>query len=237
MKSLNNVEPETTVIVKEITGGLDTKQHLDELGVQEGVELTVVATEPVHVHGGPISLSIRDQELIIARGWADKIYVELGGDVIPLLRLEAGDKGTVQSIEGGKDFTDFLAELGITDGSELTFLRHVPDHTIVFMAGDERTEIRMGEGQASKLIMVTDGKSVQANYIKDGETATVKQIIGGTHLVDKFDQIGLKPGAKLTLLKKDAPAPSPARGTYVLARIEDQLITIGHGLSEKMLVE
>nr|QNO47425.1 hypothetical protein MPGFIOMI_00023 [Methanosarcinales archaeon ANME-2c ERB4] len=237
MKSLNNVEPETTVIVKEITGGLDTKQHLDELGVQEGVELTVVATEPVHVHGGPISLSMRDQELIIARGWADKIYVEMGGDVLPLLRLEAGDKGTVRSIEGGKDFTDFLAGLGVTEGSELAFLCHVPDHTIVFVAGDGRTEIRMGEGQASKLIVLADGASVQANYIKDGEMATVERIIGGTHLVDKFDQIGLKPGAELTLLRRDAPAPSPVRGTYVLASVGGQLITIGHGLAEKLLVE
>jgi len=74
-------------------------------------------------------------------------------------------------------------------------------------------------------------------YIKDGETATVEHIIGGTHLVDKFDQLGLKPGAELTLLRRDAPAPSPMRGTYVLARVGDQLITIGHGLAEKLLVE
>ncbi|MCK4811111.1 MAG: FeoA domain-containing protein [Methanosarcinales archaeon] len=237
MKSLNNVEPETTVIVKEVTGGLDTKQHLEELGVREGVELTVVATEPVHVHGGPISLSMEDQELIIARGWADKIYVEADGDVLPLLRLEAGDKGTIRSIEGGKDFVDFLSGLGVVEGVELTFLRHVPDRTIVFVAGDGRTEIRMGEGQASKLIVAADGKSVQANYLKDGETATVERIIGGTHLVDKFDQIGLKPGAELTLLRREALAPSPTRGTYVLARVGDQLITIGHGLAEKLRVE
>ncbi|MBW2637003.1 MAG: ferrous iron transport protein A, partial [Deltaproteobacteria bacterium] len=103
MKSLKDVEPETMVVVKEITGGLDVKEHLEELGVKEGVELNVVATEPVHVHWGPISLALGDQEIVIARGWADKIYVDKEGSILPLLRLEEGDKGTVISIEGGKD--------------------------------------------------------------------------------------------------------------------------------------
>ncbi|HIE32240.1 MAG TPA: hypothetical protein EYP67_07695 [Methanosarcinales archaeon] len=237
MKSLKDVESENAVVVKEITGGLDIKQHLEELGVKEEVELTVVATEPVHVHAGPISLVIRDRELIIASGWADKVYVEVYWDVLPFLRLEAGDKGTIRSIKGGKDFKGFLSELGIAEGSELTFLRHVPDRTIVFAVGSRSTEVRMGEGQASKLIVTVDGKSVQANYLKDGETATVERIIGGTHLVEKFGRIGIDQGVDLTLLRREAHAPDCTKGTYVLARVGEQLITIGHGLAEKLLVE
>jgi Fe2+ transport system protein FeoA len=235
MKSLKDVEPETTVVVKEITGGMDVKDHLEELGVKEGVELDVVATEPVHVHWGPISLAMGDQEVIIARGWADKIYMEKEGAMLPLLRLEEGDGGIVKSIEGGKDFEGFLSEYGIVKGSELTFLRHVPDRTIVFEVGG--AEMRMGEGQASKAFAIMGGKSVQINYLKEGEKAAVERIAGGTHIKEKFEELGLNEGAEITLLRRETPAPTPRRGTYVLAKMGEQLITIGHGLAEKVLVE
>jgi Fe2+ transport system protein FeoA len=235
MKSLKDVEPETMVVVKEITGGLDVKEHLEELGVKEGVELNVVATEPVHVHWGPISLAVGDQESVIARGWGDKIYVEKGEEMLPLLRLEEGDKGTVISIEGGKDFEGFLSEYGIMQGSELTFLRHIPDRTMVFTV--EGAEMRMGEGQASKVFVTRDGKSIQINYLEEGEKAAVEKIVGGIHIKEKFEQLGLKEGAEITLLRKETPAPTPKRGTYILAKVGEQLITIGHGLAEKVLVD
>ena len=235
MKSLKDVEPETTVVVKEITGGMDVKEQLEELGVKEGTELDVVATEPVHVHWGPISLAMGDQEMIIARGWADKIYVEKEGSTLPLLRLEEGDGGILRSIEGGKDFEGFLSGYGIVKGSELTFLRHIPDRTMVFAV--EGAEMRMGEGQASKVFVIADGKSVQINYLKEGEKAAVDRIVGGTHIKEKFEDLGLSEGAEITLLRRETPAPTPRRGTYILAKMGEQLITIGHGLAEKVLVE
>jgi len=235
MKSLKDVEPETMVVVKEITGGLDVKEHLEELGVKEGIELNVVATEPVHVHWGPISLAVGDQEVVIARGWADKIYVDKEGSMLPLLRLEEGDKGTVRSIEGGKDFEGFLFEYGIAKGSDLTFLRHIPDRTMVFTV--EGVEMRMGEGQASKVSVTRDGSSIQINYLEEGEKAVVEKIIGGIHLKEKFEQLGLKEGAEINLLRKETVVPTPKRGTYILAKVGEQLITIGHGLAEKVMID
>jgi hypothetical protein len=35
--------------------------------------------------------------VIIARGWADKLYVEKEGEAVPLLRLEKGDEGIERS--------------------------------------------------------------------------------------------------------------------------------------------
>ncbi len=121
MRQLNEVEPEVEVVVKKIDGSSEVKAHLDELGISEGSELTVVATEPVHLHVGPISLragGVAGKESVVARGWADKVYVEKAGDgagageTVPLLRLEAGEKGTVKSIEGGKGFEEWFSELG-----------------------------------------------------------------------------------------------------------------------------
>jgi len=215
MKSLKDVEPETTVVVKEITGGMDVKEHLEELGVTEGTELEVVATEPVHIHWGPISLRTKDQDT-------------------PLLVLEEGDKGTVRSIEGGKDFEGFLSEYGIVEGSELTFLCHVPDCTMVFSSGG--AEIRMGEGQSSKIFVTQDGKSIQLNRLKEGESSTVEKIVGGTHVKGKFEQIGLEEGSEITLLRRETAAPVSDKGTYIRANVGGQHITIGHGLAEKVLV-
>jgi len=77
------------VVVKEITCGMDVRAHLEELGVTEGTRLEVVATESAHLHGGPSALRTKDQdELVIARGWADKIYIEMEGETTPLLVLE-----------------------------------------------------------------------------------------------------------------------------------------------------
>ncbi|RLG33871.1 hypothetical protein DRN97_03980 [Methanosarcinales archaeon] len=235
MKLLSEVEPEVKVAVKKIEGGLEVKGHLEELGISEGTELTVVATEPVHVHVGPISLKAAGREAVVARGWADKVYVEKEGKTLPLLRLEAGDKGTVKTIEGGKVFEDNFAELGIEKGKEIEFLRHLPDDTLVLKIDDR--EIRMGEGQASKVLVEKEGQSIQINYLRESEKAKISKVIGGTSLKEKFEQMGIVEGKVITLVRKEIPAPVPKRGSYVLAKIGEQLMTIGHGLAEKVWVE
>jgi len=235
MKKLSEVEPEVKVVVKEITGGKEVARSLEELGIAEGTELTVVATEPVHMHVGPISVKVAGREAVIARGWADKVYVEKEGKTIPLLRVEAGEKGTVKKIEGGKNFVDWFAELGVKEGSEIEFLRHLPDDTLVFKIDDR--EISMGEGQASKVLVEREGRNVQINYLGEGEKAKVSKILGGTSLKEKFEQMGVVEGKEITLVRKEVSAPSPKRGAYVLAKIGEQLVTIGHGLAEKVMVE
>ncbi len=235
MKLLNEVEPEVIVTVKKIEGGLETKGHLEELGISEGTELTVVATEPVHVHAGPISLKTGEKEAVIARGWADKVYVEKGGETLPVLRLEEREKGTVKRIEGGKAFEDNFAELGIEKGSEIEVLRHLPDDTLVYKIDD--AEVSMGEGQASKVLVERDGKTIQINHLAEGEKAKISDIMGGTSLKGKFEQLGMAEGKEITLVRKETPAPKPKRGTYVLAKVGEQLVTIGRGLAEKVQVE
>jgi len=235
MKLLSEVEPEVKVSVKRIDSGLEVKGHLEELGISEGTELTVVATEPVHVHAGPVSLKVAGKEAVVARGWADKVYVERGGETVPLLRLEAGDRGIVKTIEGGKVFEDFFALLGIEKGKEIEFLHHLPDDTLVLKIDDH--EISMGEGQASKLMAERGGKNIQVNYLGENEKAKISKIIGGTSLKEKFEQMGVVEGKEITLVRKETPAPSPKRGTYVLAKLGEQLVTIGRGLAEKVWME
>ena len=262
MRQLNEVEPEVEVVVKKIDGSSEVKAHLDELGISEGSELTVVATEPVHLHVGPISLragGVAGKESVVARGWADKVYVEKAGDgagageTVPLLRLEAGEKGTVKSIEGGKGFEEWFSELGVEKGGEVEFLQHLADDTLVVTTdgegeggegeggeGDRGQEVKMGEGQASKVLVEREGQegqTVQMNFLAEGEKARVSKVLGGSSLEQKFKQNGIEEGNEVRLLRKEASAPTPKRGSYVLAKIRGQLVTVGRGLAEKVWVE
>ena len=236
MKQLTEVEPEVEVTVKAIGGGSEVKGNLADLGISEGTELTVVATEPVHVHAGPIALIVAaGREAVIARGWADKVYVEKGGETLPLLRLENGDKGTIKTLEGGKTFEDNFSVLGIGKGGEIEFVRHLADDTLVFKIDDK--EISMGEGQASKVLIKRGGKSIQINYLGEGDKAKISKIIGGDSLKEKFELLGMVEDKEIALVRKEMSPPSPKRGSYVLAKIGEQLVTIGRGLAEKVRVE
>jgi Fe2+ transport system protein FeoA len=236
MKMLAEVEPEIEVTVKDIGGGSEVRSNLADLGISEGTELTVVATEPVHVHAGPIALLVAaGREAVLARGWADKVYVEKGGETLPLLRLENGDKGKIKTLEGRKTFEANFSVLGIEKGSEVEFVRHLADDTLVFKIDDK--EIRMGEGQASKVLIERDGESIQINYLKEGDKAKISNIIGGDSLKEKFELLGMVAGKEITLVRKETSPPSPKRGSYVLAKIGGQLVTIGRGLAEKVRVE
>ena len=231
---LNEVEPDTMVTVRTITGGLDAKKHLEELGIVEGVELSVVATEPVHVHAGPILLKVDKKDVIIARGWADKMYVESDDKIIPLLKLEAGDSGVIRSIEGGKEFESHLSELGIKIGAKVSFVKHLPDETMVFSVGGN--EVKMGGGMASKVLVESDRGNIQANNLKKGVKSRIVGIIGGTRFKDRMELLKVVEGAEIELTGMESTRHEPSLGRYVTARIGDKVLTIGYGLAEKVEV-
>lgn len=234
MERLNKVKPESEVIVKRIDGEQKMSKHLEELGVKEGVELRVLATEVQHEHVGPICLKTVVGEVILSQGMADKVYVKKEGEMTPLLQLEKGSKGVVKNIEAGKDFRAWLDELGIKEGTEVEFLRHVADDTLVFKADGE--EIKIGEGEASKILVEAAGKKFQANYIEEGNEAIIVKFIGGIEYRHKLKKLELEQGMKITLFRKEEHPPAHVRGQYIKAKIGENVITIGHGMAEKIWV-
>ncbi|RLG32760.1 hypothetical protein DRN98_04820 [Methanosarcinales archaeon] len=234
MMLLNEVEPDTMVTVRTITGGLDAKSHLEELGIVEGVEISVVATEPVHVHAGPILLKADEKEVLIARGWADKVYVESDDETVPLLKLETGDKGVITSVEGGKEFEKYLAELGIKIGSDVSFVRHLHDETMVFSVGGN--EVKMGEGMASKLLVESDEGNIQASQMKTGVKSRIVSLLGGIRFKERMEVLNVVEGAEIEFIGTE-PAKHEPVGRYVTVRIGDKVLTIGYGLAEKVEVE
>ena len=236
MKQLTQVEPETKVVVKKIEGGSEIKASLGDLGIEEGTELTLLATEPVHAHVGPISLKVADKEVIVSQGWADKILVEKEGAILPLLGLEKGDKGVVKSIESGGGFKDWVSELGINEGSEVEFLTHIPDEVLVVKIDDK--EIKMGPGRMSRVWVEAEGKVMQINYLEEGKKAKVSKVTGGTRHKQEMEEVGIKEGVEVTLVGREKGEALPKRrGNYVLAKLGEQMVSIGRGMAEKVLVE
>jgi len=236
MKLLTEVEPETEVVVKKIEGGSDIKASLGDLGIEEGTELTLLASEPVHAHVGPISLKVAAKEVIVSQGWADKILVEKEGAILPLLRLEKGDKGLVRSMETGGAFKDWVSDLGIKEGSEVEFLGHIPDEILVVKIGEK--EMRMGPGRMSRIWVETEGKVIQINYLEQGKKARVSKVSGGTRHKEEMDELGIREAVEITLVRRERGEASPRRrGNYVLAKSGGQMVSIGRGMAEKVLVE
>ncbi len=236
MKLLTQVEPETKVVVKKVEGGSELKTSLGDLGIEEGVELTLLASEPVHAHIGPISLKVAGKEIIVSQGWADKIFVEKEGMLLPLLRLEKGDKAVVKSIEAGGAFKEWISELGINEGGEVEFLTHIPDETLVLKLAEK--EVKMGPGKMSRVWVEVEGKVMQINYLEQGKKAKVTKVTGGTQHKQEMEEAGIKEGIEVTLLGREKGKGLPKRkGNYVLAKVGEQMITIGRGMAEKVLVE
>ena len=236
MKRLTEVEPESKVVVRKIEGGSEVKAYLSDLGVIEEVELTLLAVEPVHAHVGPLSLKVAGREVILCQGWADKVLMDKEGTLLPLLILEKGDKGTVKAIEGGKDFKDWVSELGIKEGCQIEFLTHVAHESLVLKIADN--EIRIGPGRASRVWVEDEGKVTQLNYLQEGKIARVTKVTGGTRHREEMEEIGLREGIEISLIGREPSLVSPLRrGNYVSAKLGDQMITIGRGMAEKVWVE
>ena len=229
---LTEVEPETKVTVEKIEAGSEAKDYLKELGVKEDATLTVVSTGPSPVKTGPISAKIGGKEIVLGLGWADKIYIEKDNNILPVLELEKGEKGTVSRIEGGKSLKDWFSQIGIEEKKEIEFLGHLPDDTLVFEV--DGSEIKLGEGQASKILVEYENETIQASSLKEGKSGKISKIFSGTKFTEKLK--GAMQGKTITLVKRETSAPVPIRGNYVVAKIGKQLITIGKGLAEKIQV-
>ena len=209
--------------------------YLEDLGIGEGTELNVLAQTPVHEHRRAISLKAADREVLLGQGMSEKIYMDKEGVILSLLEMEKGEKGIVKSLRGGKDFKSWVAGLGIDDGVELEFLGHAPDHTLVFET--EGKTVKMGEGLASRILVEYEGKTSQVNYMKGGEKAKITKITNELSARQKLEEMGVKEGAEITLTAKESVSPHPARGRYTRVEVGDEVVTIGHGMAQKVWVE
>ena len=156
--------------------------------------------------------------------------------MLPLLKLEQGDKGIVRASEGGKDFETWVSELGINKDSEVEFLTHIPHETLVLEVDGK--EIKVGLGKASRLWVEVEGKTIQVNHLEKGKRAKVSKVVGGARHQEEMEELGIREGAEITVVEKEPSGALPQRkGNYVLARIGDRMVSIGRGMAGKVWVD
>ena len=235
MGLLSDVESEARVTVEKIDGGKEVVRQLEDLGIREGTELNVLAQSPVHEHSGAISLKAADREVLLGQGMAEKIYMDKEGVVLPLLEMEQGEKGVVESLRGGKEFKSWVVGLGIEEGVGLEILGHAPDYTLVFEI--EGKTLKMGEGLASRILVEYEGETSQVNFLKEGEKTKIVKITHELFARQKLEDMGVREEAEITLTAKESVSPHPARGRYTKAQVGNEVITIGHGVAQKVWVE
>jgi len=148
---------------------------------------------PVRVRGGK-------GDVVIPAGLAMKIYVHLeSGSKVPLTEMEKKDKGHVEIHSGGNYVHKSLERLGLTQDSEILFLRSLP-HMDYITVIDRMERTRLSEGEAARIWgHYNSGSSTQFYFAKQNHSFTVKDIMGGPKVHEHLKTHGVFPGASLVL--------------------------------------
>lgn len=73
VKSLNDLHPEESGIVREIVGGSGVINRLNALGIRPGKRVTKISSMLLH---GPVTIRVDRTRVAIGFGMAAKIFVE-----------------------------------------------------------------------------------------------------------------------------------------------------------------
>jgi len=170
--------------------------RMGRLGVFVGTSLMrlgeSVTLEPVKVRG-PLG------EAVLSGSWAAKLVVHLDDDRrLPLLECKPGETGHVEGIIGQDRFAQSIEALGLKENDRITFVRRLPPMAYNVLV-DGKTRVRLGEGQASKLLGQTPTGQVQFCGVGVGEDFVVTHILAGENARATFDSLHIKPGTRLSL--------------------------------------
>ncbi len=200
MTPLTNAPLGIPLAVESIVGEGFT-ERMGRLGVFVGTTLTrlgeSVAVEPVKVRGPR-------GEAVLSGVWAAKMVVHLDdGRRLPLLECKPGESGHVEGITGQDRIVQSMEALGLVENDRITFLRRLPPMAYNALV-DGKTRVRLGEGQASKLLGQTPIGQVQFCGVGVGEDFVVTRILTGESARETFETLNIRPGTHLSLVSVQA---------------------------------
>ncbi len=222
--------------VVRIEGGKELKQHLIELGIQEGATLSLQETIK-HEHTGPLAIEVEGKEIAVAQGIAKRIIMDVNGTEKLLLEMEANDTGKIKKLEDFKDVGYNLENLGIKEGASIKVIGHLAHQS--YKVKQENKEIELCPGEAAKILVEKDGKTLQLIYLKPGDKAIIVGLIEGFNLETRFKDMGIKLGKEIMLSAVEHLGDIPPKhmGDVYSINVNNKYpATIGSGIAEKIIV-
>lgn len=72
-KRLSEIEPETEVFVKRVTGDKNLRKRIADMGIVKGTRIKVVRKAPL---GDPVEFELKGYSLSLRKNEAENVYVE-----------------------------------------------------------------------------------------------------------------------------------------------------------------
>ena len=202
-------------------------EEIKDYSLEIGKIVEVVGIEELEFYG-PILVKIHGATLVIPRGVAERVDV----DGKTLSDLKEGDSGEIDDITGlNKEMMEGLSKIGIKKGNFLEILGIGEEKIYTFQI--DKKEIQLGTGEAAKVLVKSDSKIVQSNFLKS--VGIIHYIIGGMGFLDRIGNIVGKEIRKIST--KDEKKYQKEESFLKLKVEEDGETIVKKELAEKIVVE
>ncbi len=175
---------------------------LDNLGLKPGDLVEVLHASEREIPAGPLLLKLPTGKVVLGRGMAQLIQVQMGEKILCLNELFPGENGKIVAVLGGEKNLKLFERLHLKPGVKV-WVESVFQDELLYLAIDGKEEV-FGEGEAAKIWVRKGQQLIQPNFLKPGESALVEDILGGDLVVENLRKKGVIPGKTITFLRKES---------------------------------
>ncbi len=162
-------------------------------------------------------------ETVLSGGMGGKILGHLSdGRIIALTEMKAGEKGHIETLEGGEELLNALHALGIHEEQEFEMIRVLPPMEYITRINQKRRE-RLSEGLAAKILGTLEmgslekGELIQFAASSAAVPFKVEKIIGGQSAQRLMQAYNIQKGDVLVLeYVENAPAFRLGQGEHFI---------------------
>ncbi|MDL1972867.1 MAG: ferrous iron transport protein A [Deltaproteobacteria bacterium] len=154
--TLLKLEANEKGVVRGLSGGKETVEIFEKLGIAEGKEVMMLEHLPEEV----FTLKVKEMEFNLGGGEASKVFVKKNRETVQLNYLNAGESGEVVDILGGTHIEQRLREVDIEPGAVITVLKRevtaqAPKRhgKVIYVRVDDEYEVSLGHGVAEKVFV------------------------------------------------------------------------------------
>jgi len=197
--SLKDAPPGRYKIVEIMPEALESVS-LKDIPLAPGDTIEVLFSSRWQIPTGPLVIVVADKQIILGRGMAQTVRVQLREETLFLNELFPGESGTIAEILGGRSVIELFKALGVSPGQNVTVKRFLSDDALYFQT--DGNDVVLGAGEASKILVRIDGRIMQVNFLEPGQSATIANVIGGDLVLADLSKKGITPGKIITFLRK-----------------------------------